>query len=94
LRLHDRHPIALEIDRMGTVCTELLSFSDQPSKEILEGFDWERRLPVGSSDGLGRGAIGACHRPLCVSAPVIHDLSRFDVVFVSARLDACLSLSR
>ena len=75
LRLHDGKAIPLQLRGPGSVGAQLLPFPDQPSEEILEGFDWERRLPAGKTDGLGRCACGAYSRPLCVSARSFHDLS-------------------
>ena len=81
LRLHDGEAIPFELRGLGSVGAQLLPFPDQPSEEILEGFDWERRLPAGVPDGLGRCACGAYSRPLCVSARSFHDLSPTCVVF-------------
>ena len=75
LRLHDGEAIPLQLGGAGSLGAQLLPFPDQPSEEILEGFDWERRLPAGDSDGLGRCALGAYCRPVRVSAYSSHDLS-------------------
>jgi hypothetical protein len=73
--LHDGEAVPFQVTGPGRAGAKLLPFSDQPSKEILEGFDWERRLPAGYSDGLGRCALGAYCRPVRVSACSSHDLS-------------------
>ena len=73
LRLHDGDAIPFELRGPGSAGAQLLPFPDQPSEEILEGFDWERRLPAGVPDGLGRCACGAYSRPLRISARSFHD---------------------
>jgi hypothetical protein len=78
LRLHDPQTVPLERAPAGSARPQLLAISDQPSEEILEGFDWERRLPVEGSDGARRGdAYGAFARPSLVSALTYHFLSPF-----------------
>ena len=81
LRLHDREAIPFQLGGVGLVSAQLLPFPDQPSEEILEGFDWERRLPAGVPGGLGRCACGAYSRPLGISARSFHDLRPTCVVF-------------
>jgi hypothetical protein len=70
LPLHpdDLDAVALELGSVDSPSSKLLALSDQPSEDVLEGFDWERRLPVDGFDGQGRGARGALSRPVSVSA--------------------------
>jgi hypothetical protein len=81
LRLHDGETIPFQLGDLGLPGMQLLPLPDQPSEEILEGFDWERRLPGGVPDGLGRCACGAYSRPFRVSACAFHDLSPTCLVF-------------